>query len=59
MTIKERVKLVKPEMIELRRDVHMNPELPMHEFRTTKVIAEKLDELGVSFRLLDPTGIIG
>lgn len=59
MNIKERVKLVKPEMIELRRDVHKNPELPMQEFRTTKVIAEKLDELGVSFRLLDPTGIIG
>ena len=47
-----------PEIIEFRRDLHRHPEASLQEFRTTDRIAEELDKLGVSYRRLDPTGII-
>lgn len=45
-------------VIEIRRDLHMHPELSMREVRTTRKVAEELDKLGISYRLLEPTGLI-
>ncbi len=38
---------IQPRMIEWRRDFHQNPELSNREFRTSKVIAEHLQALGL------------
>ena len=45
-------------MIEFRREMHRFPELSFEEVETTKKVAEKLEEWGISFRLTEPTGII-
>ncbi|HIV88018.1 MAG TPA: amidohydrolase [Candidatus Pygmaiobacter gallistercoris] len=47
-----------PEIIEFRRDLHRHPEASLQEVRTTNRIAEELDKLGVSYRRLEPTGIV-
>jgi len=39
-----------PKMIEIRRDLHKNPELSNREVRTGKRIAEELTRIGVPFR---------
>lgn len=45
-------------MIAFRRDLHRFPELSFEEVETTRKVAEKLDEWGVSYRLTEPTGLI-
>jgi amidohydrolase len=47
-------------VIEWRRDLHQNPELSNREFRTAKVIAEHLNELGLDVQTgIAHTGVIG
>jgi len=57
-TIKESILSKEADMISFRRHLHAHPELSMEEFETTKKLAGKLDEFGISYRLTDPTGII-
>lgn len=48
------------ELIEFRRDLHMNPELSFKEFKTTKKIKDKLNSLGIE--IIDiglETGVVG
>ncbi|WP_395748174.1 M20 family metallopeptidase [Prosthecobacter sp.] len=35
-----------PNLVEIRRDIHMHPELPNEEVRTSKLVADRLRELG-------------
>ncbi len=35
-----------PKLVEIRRDIHMHPELPNEEVRTAKLVADRLKELG-------------
>ena len=35
-----------PKLVEIRRDIHMHPELSNEEERTAKVVADRLKELG-------------
>lgn len=58
MDIRKMAHEVQDKVVAFRRDLHQNPEASLHEFRTTKKIAEALDALGVEYRLLDPTGVI-
>ncbi len=58
MTIKEMAQAIQPEVVAFRRDLHAHPELGMQEFRTTEKIAAAMDELGVPYRLTEPTGLI-
>ncbi|MGE5587608.1 MAG: M20 metallopeptidase family protein [Clostridia bacterium] len=49
-----------PQMIAVRRDLHMNPELGGEERRTAGMVASKLCELGVSVREgIGGTGVVG
>ncbi len=53
-------KLYEDELIEFRRDLHMNPELSFKEFRTTEKIKAKLIALGIE--IIDiglETGVVG
>jgi len=58
MDIRKMAHEVQPVVVDFRHDLHQHPEASLQEFRTTDQIAKALDELGVSYRRLDPTGII-
>lgn len=45
--IKERADAILPEIVEIRRTIHRNPEIGRHEFKTSALIREKLAEIGV------------
>ncbi|MCB2183218.1 MAG: amidohydrolase [Desulfobulbaceae bacterium] len=46
-------------MTDIRRHIHQNPELSYHEFQTAEFIAEKLDELSISFQKgIAQTGLV-
>ncbi len=49
----------KDELIYLRRDFHMHPELGFEEFRTSKIVEEYLRDLGIQTRRIARTGIVG
>ncbi|EEB35875.1 amidohydrolase [Anaerococcus hydrogenalis DSM 7454] len=61
--VKDRIKNLildnEESMIDFRRKMHENPELSMKEFETSKFIASFLDQMGISYRFANPTGIIG
>ena len=50
---------IKPWMIKLRRDFHMYPELGMEEYRTRDKIIENLKEIGIEYRIVANTGVVG
>lgn len=46
------------ELVETRRDLHAHPELARAEFRTTDVVAERLELAGLQPRRLPGTGLV-
>ena len=51
---------VEPAVIAWRRDIHQHPELSNREFRTAKLVADHLEELGVEVRRgIAHTGVVG
>jgi amidohydrolase len=51
---------VEPKVIECRRDIHQHPELGNREFRTSKLIADRLKELGIEVKTpIAHTGVVG
>jgi len=58
--IDEAAKRVESEVIATRRDIHQHPELGNREFRTSKLIADRLRELGIEVRTpIAHTGVVG
>ncbi|HXG58698.1 MAG TPA: amidohydrolase [Thermoanaerobaculia bacterium] len=58
--IDQLAKKVEPKVIAIRRDIHQNPELGNREFRTSKLVAERLRELGIETRTgIAHTGVVG
>jgi amidohydrolase len=57
--IKELAKKYAPETIAIRHHIHANPELSYQEFKTSAFIQEKLTLLGIPFRVMATTGVIG
>lgn len=59
MTFYEEALAMKDDMIKMRRDLHAHPETAWTEFRTTSIIATKLQEWGYEVlmgkEILDPT----
>ena len=56
-TLKEQALAMQDELVALRRDFHMHPELGLREFRTASRIEEELDKLGVAHRRIGETGV--
>jgi amidohydrolase len=51
---------LKPQMIDWRRDFHQNPELGYEEQRTSAIVAEHLEQLGLEVRRgVGRTGVVG
>jgi len=46
------------ELTALRRKLHSEPELSFEEVKTTAFVCAYLDELGISYRKTEPTGVI-
>jgi amidohydrolase len=58
--IDEAAKKVQSRVIDCRRDIHQHPELGNREFRTSKLVAERLRELGIEVKTpIAHTGVIG
>jgi amidohydrolase len=58
--IDEAAKRVEPSVVECRRDIHQHPELGNREFRTSKLVADKLRQLGIEVRTpIAHTGVVG
>ncbi|MEX2542245.1 MAG: M20 family metallopeptidase [Trueperaceae bacterium] len=59
-TLYNRIEQLHPEMVELRRDFHMHPELSYQEERTPQKIAEYLAALGIKVRTgVGGRGVVG
>ena len=46
------------ELIAFRRDLHTHPELSRREYRTTGVVAERIEAAGFTVRLLPVSGLV-
>ncbi len=46
------------ELVELRRDVHAHPELAWEEYRTTALVAKRLEEAGLRVQQLPRSGLV-
>jgi len=58
--IDEQIKAVTPDVVAWRRDLHAHPELGNREFRTSKLIAEHLEALGMEVQTgVAHTGVVG
>ena len=56
--ILEEVRKEQGELVALRRHFHEHPELSKKEDQTLAYIAKKLEEYGISYRLVDKGGLI-
>lgn len=45
-------------VIQMRREFHMNPEVSMQEYNTSKRIKEELEKMGVEYKGIAGTGVI-
>jgi len=58
--IDQEIEKVKPEIVKIRRFIHMNPELANREYETAKLVAAKLSSLGFEVRTgVAGTGVVG
>ena len=58
--IDQAARKVMPSVIETRRDIHAHPELGNREFRTSKLVADRLRQLGIEVRTpVAHTGVVG
>ena len=57
--IKNRINELYLELVELRRDIHMHPEIGFQEYRTASLIEEYLGKLGIETKRISKTGVVG
>ena len=51
---------IEPEIIKTRREIHQHPELAYHEEATAKLVADRLESLGIEVRRkVGGTGVLG
>jgi amidohydrolase len=58
MNVREEILELTDELIHIRRDLHMHPELGFEEFRTADIIEQYLRELGLDPKRLAGTGVV-
>ncbi len=58
MGIKDQVAALKDELVELRRDFHMHPELGFEEYRTADKVEHYLKDIGLAPERVAKTGVV-
>lgn len=54
------INVILPEILDIRRKIHQNPELGYEEYQTTEIIIQKLQKLGINVdRKYSKTGAVG
>jgi amidohydrolase len=48
-----------PELIDIRHHLHAHPELSYQEFKTAAFVKEQLNKMGIPFREMAGTGVVG
>jgi amidohydrolase len=56
--VKEAIQKYNEELTEIRRKLHSEPELSWEEVNTSAFVSEYLENLGISHRKTEPTGVI-
>ena len=56
MNIKEAAQKYSDYVVDIRRKLHMNPELSTQEFETSKLVQEELDKIGVPYEICGELG---
>ena len=56
-TLKKEAEKITPDLIAWRRDFHQHPEIAFQEFRTSKVLKEFLEGLGLDVQTMAKTGL--
>lgn len=46
------------EVIQIRRQIHMHPELALEEYETSKLVKETLDRIGIPYKSVAKTGVL-
>ncbi|WDV44959.1 M20 family metallopeptidase [Clostridiaceae bacterium M8S5] len=59
MDLKKAVNSIYNELVDIRRDFHMHPELSTKEFRTRDKICEYLTKWGIEHEVIATTGVVG
>ncbi|MCE4226434.1 amidohydrolase [Methylobacterium sp. C25] len=60
MSLIERIESYADELIAIRRDLHAHPELGFEEVRTSRIVSDHLEKLGIEVhRGLGKTGVVG
>lgn len=59
MDIFKEIKKVEKEVIELRRKIHMYPELGFEETKTSEIVYNYLKDLGIEANRIAKTGVVG
>ncbi len=59
IVVSEDVKAAQDELVELRRDIHMHPELAFKESRTQKKVMAHLEACGIEWKVMASTGVLG
>ena len=54
----EDIKRVIPEVIKIRRHIHMYPEISEQEYETSKYIKKCLEEIGLEAKIIGDTGVV-
>lgn len=57
--LKKEIKSLEEELIAFRRDFHMYPELGYEEYRTSQIVYDYLNELGLEVKKINKTGVVG
>lgn len=57
--IKKAAEAISGQVIANRRHLHANPELSFHEYQTSAFIKELLDKIGISWKSMADTGLVG
>jgi hippurate hydrolase len=57
--IRQLAKQYAPDFISIRHYLHAHPELSYQEFKTSAFVQEKLSSVGIPFRVMAETGVVG